>query len=65
MQNVEHKKRQLEDNYDSLSEELSRLQTQGRGHTAVDTSVKKNMRKSHRYPFIPKGCTLNDLNSLF
>ncbi|XP_031423416.1 kinesin heavy chain isoform X2 [Clupea harengus] len=28
MQNVEHKKRQLEDNYDSLSEELSRLQTQ-------------------------------------
>uniref|UniRef100_A0A8C9VBX8 Kinesin-like protein n=1 Tax=Scleropages formosus TaxID=113540 RepID=A0A8C9VBX8_SCLFO len=30
MQNVELKKRQLEDNYDSLSEELAKLQAQGR-----------------------------------
>uniref|UniRef100_A0A4W6EGG1 Kinesin-like protein n=1 Tax=Lates calcarifer TaxID=8187 RepID=A0A4W6EGG1_LATCA len=30
MQNVEQKKRQLEDSYDSLSEELAKLQAQGR-----------------------------------
>lgn len=30
MQNVELKKRQLEDSYDSLSEELAKLQAQGR-----------------------------------
>lgn len=30
MQNMELKKRQLEDSYDSLSEELAKLQAQGR-----------------------------------
>lgn len=30
MQNVELKKRKLEDSYDSLSEELAKLQAQGR-----------------------------------
>nr|XP_023651219.1 kinesin heavy chain isoform X2 [Paramormyrops kingsleyae] len=33
MQNVELKKRQLEDNYDSLSEELAKLQAQGKAQT--------------------------------
>ena len=30
MQNVEQKKRNLEDSYDSLSEELAKLQAQGK-----------------------------------
>ncbi|KAL2091445.1 hypothetical protein ACEWY4_013708 [Coilia grayii] len=40
MQNVELKKRQLEDNYDSLSEELSRLQAQ---ETVVGVAKKDNL----------------------
>lgn len=33
MQNVEQKKRQLEDSYDALSEELSLLQNAGKAYT--------------------------------
>lgn len=35
MQNVELKKRHLEDSFDSLSEELAKLQAQGISNTAV------------------------------
>ncbi len=37
MQNMELKKRQLEENYDCLSEELSKLQTAGTTHTHTHT----------------------------
>lgn len=37
MQNVEQKKRQLEDNYDALSEELYMMQNSGKIQTQIQT----------------------------
>uniref|UniRef100_A0AAY4EWU6 Kinesin-like protein n=1 Tax=Denticeps clupeoides TaxID=299321 RepID=A0AAY4EWU6_9TELE len=50
MQNVELKKRQLEDNYDALSEELARLQEQGtfRKRDSNWTECKQHHVESHR-----------------
>ncbi|KAK1786870.1 hypothetical protein P4O66_017248, partial [Electrophorus voltai] len=42
MQNVEQKKRQLEDSYDALSEELSLLQNPGQTHTLPVTEPRSN-----------------------
>lgn len=47
MQNVELKKRQLEDSYDSLTEELAKLQAQGTfviAHTSEAVQVSKLAR---------------------
>lgn len=47
MQNVELKKRQLEDSYDSLTEELAKLQAQGTfviAHTSEAVQVYKLVR---------------------
>ncbi|XP_067228742.1 kinesin heavy chain [Chanodichthys erythropterus] len=53
MQNVELKKRQLEENYDCLSEELAKLQTADSGQdNPLDTDESGNMKKAdvHREP---------------
>ncbi|XP_067314826.1 kinesin heavy chain [Pseudorasbora parva] len=52
MQNVELKKRQLEENYDCLSEELAKLQTADSGQENLDTDESGNMKKAdvHREP---------------
>uniref|UniRef100_A0A7N6AKY5 Kinesin-like protein n=1 Tax=Anabas testudineus TaxID=64144 RepID=A0A7N6AKY5_ANATE len=57
MQNVELKKRQLEDSHDSLSEELAKLQAQGRVHESkpdqcdtIETALEQQMelhREAH------------------
>lgn len=51
MQNVEQKKRQLEDNYDALSEELYMLQNSGKTQTHNYTPYIRGT--SHRH-FIQK-----------
>lgn len=45
MQNVELKKRQLEESYDSLSEELAKLQAQGRVMYIVTVKKKREKEK--------------------
>uniref|UniRef100_A0A7N6A646 Kinesin-like protein n=1 Tax=Anabas testudineus TaxID=64144 RepID=A0A7N6A646_ANATE len=50
MQNVELKKRQLEDSHDSLSEELAKLQAQGRVQYILTTALEQQMelhREAH------------------
>uniref|UniRef100_A0A8B9KXQ7 Kinesin-like protein n=1 Tax=Astyanax mexicanus TaxID=7994 RepID=A0A8B9KXQ7_ASTMX len=48
MQNMELKKRQLEENYDSLSEEFSRLQNTGPVHSGESILSVKQQRENHR-----------------
>ncbi|XP_051563571.1 kinesin heavy chain-like isoform X1 [Myxocyprinus asiaticus] len=67
MQNVELKKRQLEENYDCLSEELAKLQTaesnpDNQQHTDESGSVKQNSDAHHEPQHKQLGRLRDDIN---